>query len=41
MHIMEGNPRDPFLANHQIIYTNKTMKCYALTLSDDKFFYMD
>lgn len=41
MHIMEGNPRDPIMSNHQIIFTNKSKKCIGFSMTGSQFFYID
>ena len=41
MLIMEGNPRDPLLENHQCIFRLKSKKCLAFTLMDSTFYFMD
>lgn len=41
-HIMEGNPREPKMANHQSIFSVKAQKCLAFTVEgNDTFYFMD
>lgn len=39
--IMEGNPRDPYIKNHTAIFETKAEDCYAFTLADNVFYFMD
>jgi len=40
--IMEGNPRDPYVERHEVIYQIKAEKCQAFSIeSNDYFFFMD
>ena len=39
---MEGNPRDPYVENHEIILSIKAEKCLALTVDKKgNFYFMD
>lgn len=38
--IMEGNPLDPYVKNHQCIYKIKTERCLAFTCENDQKFYL-
>ena len=41
-YIVEGNPRDQKIDNHEIIYSIKAEKCLALTIDgEDTFYFMD
>ena len=40
-YIFEGNPRDQYLANHQVIFKMKAEKCLSFSISKDLFYFMD
>ena len=37
--VMEGNPQDPYIKNHECIFFIKTDKCLAFSCKNDKTFY--
>ena len=39
--IMEGNPKEPYINKHYIIFSIKAKKCLAFSVVDDKFFFMN
>ena len=40
--IMEGNPRDPRIGNHETIFNLKANRCLAFSVQNqDTFFFMD
>ena len=40
-HVMEGNPKDPYLKNHKSIFEIKVANCLAFSGNGDKFQLMD
>ena len=41
-YIIEGNPRDQYIDNHQVIYQLKAEKCLAFSVEGcDVFYFMD
>ena len=41
LNILEGNPKDPVMSNHQSVYKSKVKKCLAFSIFDNQFYIMD